>query len=86
MTPSSPPLPLSQTAQPRLMSLDALRGFDMFWIVGAEELIRGLQKFSSGGGVLGLIAEQLHHKAWAPDHKAGGHFLLRSFRAWVLMR
>ena len=85
MTPSSPPLPLGQTAQPRLMSLDALRGFDMFWIVGAEELIRGLQKFSSGG-VLGLIAEQLHHKAWAPDHKAGGHFLLRSFRAWVLMQ
>ena len=84
MTPSSPPLPLGQTAQPRLMSLDALRGFDMFWIVGAEELIRGLQNFSSGG-VLGLIAEQLHHKAWAPDHKAGGHFLLRSFRAWVLM-
>ena len=85
MTPSSPPLPLSQTAQPRLMSLDALRGFDMFWIVGADDLIRGLQNFSSGG-VLGLIAEQLHHKAWAPDHKAGGHFLLRSFRAWVLMQ
>ena len=85
MTPSSPPLPLTQTAQPRLMSLDALRGFDMFWIVGAEELIRGLQKFSSGGGVLGLIAEQLHHKAWAPAPKAGGHFLLRSFRAGVLM-
>lgn len=85
MPPSSPPLPLTQTAQPRLMSLDALRGFDMFWIVGAEELIRGLQKFSDGG-VLGLIAEQLHHKAWAPDHKAGSHFLLRSFRAWVLMR
>ena len=68
MTPSSPPLPLGQTAQPRLMSLDALRGFDMFWIVGAEELIRGLQKFSGGGGVLGLIAEQLHHKAWAGFH------------------
>ena len=85
MPPSSPPLPPTQTAQPRLMSLDALRGFDMFWIVGAEELIRGLQNFSSGG-VLGLIAEQLHHKAWAPDHKAGGHFLLRSFRAWVLMQ
>ena len=49
------------------MSLDALRGFDMFWIVGAEELIRGLQKFSSGG-LLGMIAEQLHHKAWAGFH------------------
>ncbi len=67
MTPYSPSQPLVQTAQPRLMSLDALRGFDMFWIVGAEELIRGLQKFSSGG-LLGLIAEQLHHKAWAGFH------------------
>ena len=23
----------------RLMSLDALRGFDMFWIVGGEEIV-----------------------------------------------
>lgn len=28
----------------RLMSLDVLRGFDMFWIVGGEELIHGLYK------------------------------------------
>ena len=26
----------------RLMSLDALRGFDMFWIVGADELVHGV--------------------------------------------
>lgn len=49
------------------MSLDALRGFTMFWIVGAEELVRGLQKISSGG-FIGLIAEQLHHKAWEGFH------------------
>ena len=49
------------------MSLDALRGFTMFWIVGAEELVRGLQKISSGG-LIGLIAEQLHHKAWEGFH------------------
>ena len=24
----------------RLVSLDALRGFDMFWIVGAEAILR----------------------------------------------
>ncbi len=30
-------------ATPRLLSLDALRGFDMFWIVGAEALVRGLR-------------------------------------------
>ncbi len=52
---------------PRLVSLDALRGFDMFWILGAEELVRGLQKFTDGG-IVGFIAEQLHHKAWAGFH------------------
>ena len=32
--------PAGPTAAPthRLMSLDALRGFDMFWIVGAEDI------------------------------------------------
>ena len=27
----------------RVASLDALRGFDMFWIIGGEALVRGLQ-------------------------------------------
>jgi predicted acyltransferase len=67
MPPPISPGNATKPAQQRLMSLDALRGFDMFWIVGAEELIRGLQKFS-GGGLIGLIAEQLHHKAWAGFH------------------
>jgi predicted acyltransferase len=46
------------------MSLDALRGFDMFWIVGGEELVHGLYK-AWPGGVLGLLHTQLEHKAWA---------------------
>ncbi len=57
------PTPGSQ----RLLSLDALRGFDMFWIVGAEELVRGLEKVTSGG-LLGLVADQLRHKAWEGFH------------------
>lgn len=59
----------SEPAKPeqRLLSLDALRGFDMFWIVGAEELVRGLEKITSGG-LIGLVAEQLHHKAWDGFH------------------
>lgn len=48
----------------RLMSLDALRGFDMFWIVGGEELIHGLYK-AWPAGPLGLLHQQLNHKAWA---------------------
>jgi predicted acyltransferase len=58
-------VPAPEPTPSRLLSLDALRGFDMFWIVGAEELVRGLQKFSGDGGLLGLIAQQLHHQAWA---------------------
>lgn len=57
----------SATPSQRLLSLDALRGFDMFWIVGAEEIVRGLEKITSGG-LLGLVAEQLHHKAWEGFH------------------
>jgi predicted acyltransferase len=55
------------SATPRLLSLDALRGFDMFWIVGAEEIVRGLQKISESGPI-GLLADQLRHKAWAGFH------------------
>lgn len=51
----------------RLVSLDALRGFDMFWIVGAEELVKGLEKITTAGPI-GIVAEQLHHKAWAGMH------------------
>lgn len=61
----TPPTPAPATQ--RLLSLDALRGFDMFWIVGAEELVQGLEKVTSGG-LLGLVADQLRHKAWAGFH------------------
>lgn len=51
----------------RLLSLDALRGFDMFWIVGAEELVKGLEKITDVGP-LRLLADQLRHKAWEGFH------------------
>src|SRR5438874_10174042 len=51
--------PISQ----RLMSLDALRGFDMFWIIGAEDLFHALDKISDTG-VLHAAAEQLTHEEW----------------------
>jgi len=34
---NSPP-PAAPAPSPRLMSLDALRGFDMFWIMGGDAL------------------------------------------------
>lgn len=48
---------------PRLMSLDALRGFDMFWIVGTEEIVHALHKTNSSGFV-NFLTTQLDHKAW----------------------
>ena len=45
------------------MSLDALRGFDMFWIIGAGGIIQAL---NSMGNIPGLkwVAQQLSHKDW----------------------
>ncbi len=47
----------------RLLSLDVLRGFDMFWIIGADELFRSLSKISQSGPVR-FITQQLDHVQW----------------------
>lgn len=47
----------------RLMSLDALRGFDMMWIVGADELGHALDQMESGS-LVKAAATQLNHVAW----------------------
>lgn len=53
----------SPSAPPRLMSLDALRGFDMFWIIGGEEIAKeGAKLF--GWGWLTWLAGQLEHPEW----------------------
>ena len=49
------------------MSLDALRGFDMFWIVGADALVEAWLKISQSGVARGL-ARQLEHVEWAGFH------------------
>src|SRR5262245_58683059 len=59
--PSSPAGPA--TPSKRLLALDALRGFDMFWIVGAEDIVQALHHVSESGPV-NLLATQLTHKAW----------------------
>jgi predicted acyltransferase len=48
----------------RLLSIDALRGFDMFWIIGGDELVRALTDWS-GGGAARVVHEQLEHAEWA---------------------
>jgi len=47
----------------RLYSLDALRGFDMFWIMGAEEIFHSLFK-ATKSPVWGTISNQLTHPDW----------------------
>jgi predicted acyltransferase len=47
----------------RLLSLDALRGFDMFFIMGGGSLVLALSAFMPDG-VATAIAGQVGHKAW----------------------
>jgi predicted acyltransferase len=58
---------IASTPPVRLMSLDALRGFDMFWIVGADSLVEALHKVSDNRFVSGL-ANQLRHVSWEGFH------------------
>jgi len=50
-------------ATKRLYSLDALRGFDMFWIMGGEGIFIGLATLT-GWPVFQWWAEQLEHTPW----------------------
>lgn len=70
---SPPPNPAQQgaasgpagfAAGQRLMSVDALRGFDMIWIVGAASIARALDRMGDSGLLQGLAA-QLVHPEWA---------------------
>ena len=47
----------------RLQSLDALRGFDMFWIMGLSGAVAGFCKLFPGGESCFLF-KQMHHVAW----------------------
>lgn len=58
---------ISYKPNKRLESLDILRGFDMFWIVGGGVLIRSMAE-GSGWNWLKPIAEQMAHVDWAGFH------------------
>ena len=69
---ASIPTPAAEAAKevgtsPRLMSVDALRGFDMFWIVGAEYLVHALHRMRDNWFTRGL-ANQLEHVDWEGFH------------------
>jgi predicted acyltransferase len=73
------------TIAQRLYSLDALRGFDMFWIMGAEEIVNTLAK-ATGSPFLNGFAEELTHPAWNGFHFYDLIFPLFLFIAGVQKR
>jgi predicted acyltransferase len=63
----------------RLMSLDALRGFDMFWILGADSFVYALHETTPTAPTQ-FLATQLDHAEWA-----GFHFYDLIFPLFVFM-
>ena len=55
---------MAMDSQQRLLSLDAMRGFDMFWIMGGEAIFIALAKVTDNS-VLDWWGQQMHHVAWA---------------------
>lgn len=73
-TPSTPSV--------RLLSLDTLRGFDMFWISGGEDIAHLLAK-TTGWAWAVTLAGQLTHPAWNGFHAYDLIFPLFLFLAGV---
>jgi len=48
----------------RIASLDALRGFDMFWIIGGDAVLRSLPAVADTPATR-FLARQVEHNAWA---------------------
>ena len=68
-TATAPEAGSSQMAPPainpptRLQALDALRGFDMFWIAGADDIVMALKAVATTGPIA-FFATQLEHVKW----------------------
>lgn len=59
---NQPPLQ-TPGSQQRLVCVDALRGFDMLWICGADVLLRALAK-ATGAPWLQTLVGQMEHSGW----------------------
>src|SRR4051812_5603545 len=62
--------PIANTPETRrVISVDALRGFDMFWILGGDALAQALKRMSMSGNAAvasagGFFGDQLEHVEW----------------------
>jgi len=61
------PVERPAATQERLMSLDALRGFDMFWIIGGGPVLAALAKVHPNRFTL-TLESQLEHVPWEGVH------------------
>ncbi|MCK3685695.1 DUF5009 domain-containing protein [Maribellus sp. YY47] len=71
--------PLRTAPDKRLQSLDALRGFDMFWITGGGYLVSLLAKMTGAE----WLGNQMHHVEWTGFHFEDLIFPLFMFIAGV---
>ena len=63
MSTNSATAPAMEPGKARLVSLDAFRGFTMFWLMGGKGFLIALA--AAAGGPLGaLVQYQLNHSAW----------------------
>lgn len=80
--PAANPQPDMAAAPPvcaqRIVSVDALRGFDMFWIIGGEAVAKAVEKLG-GGAVISTLSTQLQHVEWEGFHFYDGIFPLFLF-------
>ncbi len=51
------PAQTSPTVATRIRSVDALRGFDMLWILGAGTLVQAISKMSDNGATRFLTTQ-----------------------------
>src|SRR5271155_289059 len=65
--PAEPMPPEPAAGGGRLVSVDALRGFDMFWIIGADSLAPALKQINSNR-LTDFFATQLDHADWEGFH------------------
>ncbi len=62
--PTGPPADIPPRDLPRLVSIDALRGFDMFWIIGGSGLVLALARLLEDPWWHETLSYHLHHPEW----------------------
>ena len=60
-------VPASDVAPQRIVSVDALRGFDMFWIIGGSIVVQATAR-ASGHPWLTWLSTQMDHVEWEGFH------------------